>query len=477
MPACSRREFLGTLAGAPLVMSRALAASPAKPPNIVFFYTDDQSMWSVRAYGNPHSHTPNMDRLAREGAIFDNMFVTTPVCSPARGSMFTSRYSCELGIRDWLNEKVEPDAGLPTQFPTWAQQLQRAGYKTGLFGKWHLGVRPEFHPTRRGYDRFYGFLGGGNSPQDPTLEVEGVTKQVPGFLVDLVTDQALTFLRENKSKPFLVSLHYREPHMPYLPVPEQDAAHFQNVLLDLPNYEGVDPDWLQKTRRDYYKSIAAVDRNIGRVLGELASLSLDRNTLVIFSSDNGYMIGQHGLWHKGNATWVKAGRKGRRPNMYDFSLRVPLVMRWPGVISPGRHVAEMATNLDFFPTILEACRVPAPAGYEPRGLSVLPLLDGRKPKWRSEVYGDYHMIHGYDETMRMVRTRNWKLIVHKDPQYLDELYNLEKDPDEDHNLIADPSAQERKEQLLQMLDAWQSRMKDPERGRPREPKHAPYLND
>ncbi len=372
---------------------------------------------------------------------------------------------------------MEPEAGLSSEFPTWAQQLQRAGYKTGLFGKWHLGLRPQFHPTRRGYEEFYGFLGGGNLPRDPVLEVEGATRQWSGFMPDLLTDAAIGFLHRYRSRPFLLSLHFRAPHLPYLPVPERDAARFENLMLDLPAYEGVDPEWLLTNRRDYYKSIASVDRNVGRVLAELAWLSLEKNTLVIFSSDNGYMIGQHGLNTKGNAAWVRRDRQGRRPNMYEFSLRPPLLMRWPAVIQPGRRVAEMVSNLDFFPTILEACRAPAPAGYQPRGLSLMPLLAGQKTQWRSQLYGDYHMIHGYDDIMRMVRTKSWKLVTHSDPRFQDELYHLGEDPDEERNLIADPAAQRQQEQLSGMLAAWQARLNDPERGRPRPPKQEPFLND
>lgn len=474
----SRRTFLASIAGGPFVFSRRASAQRPAPPNIVFFYTDDQAMWSLGAHGNPHSHTPSMDRIAEEGVVFENSFVTTPVCSPARGGMFTSRHSLELGIPDWINEKVEPEAGLPARFPTWVEQLHKARYRTGLFGKWHLGSRPEFHPTRRGYDVFYGFLGGGNRPKDPTLEVDGVTRQVPGFLPDLLTDRAIRFVRDNRAQPFVVSLHFRAPHLPYLPVPEQDARLFEDIMLDLPAYNEVDPNWLQNNRRDYYKSIASVDRNMGRMLSELVALSLERKTLVIFASDNGYMIGQHGLNTKGNAYWVAAGRKGRRPNMFDYSLRVPMLMRWPGVIAPGRRVSEMVLNLDYMPTILEACRVPLPEGYGGHGKSLMPALAGDAPRSarRPEIYGDYHMIHGYDETMRMVRTLYWKLVTHRDPHFLDELYNLEEDPAEQRNLIAEASAQKEKERLEQKLADWQARMNDPERPKPREPKQPPYLN-
>ena len=474
----SRRTLFRGLAGSPL---RA-AANRRAPPNIVFLYTDDQAAWSLPAYGNPHAHTPNMDRIGREGVVFENSIVTTPVCSPSRGAMYTSRYAFELGIPDYI-DRNQTDAGLPAEFPTWPEQLQRAGYKTALFGKWHLGTRPEFHPTRRGYDRFTGFLGGSSRPLDPVLEVDGTTKQVAGFLPDILTDEAIRFLRDNRNHRFLISLHFREPHLPYLPVPEADAKLFQAPLRDLPTYKGVDPQWLDVNRRDYYRAIASADRCIGRVLGELAAYSLDRNTLVILAGDNGYMIGQHGLNTKGNANWVSGERKGRhRPNMFEPSLGVPLLMRWPGVITAGRRVPQMVTNLDYCPTILEACRLPAPKGYQPRGRSLLDLAAGKTVQWRSAVYGDYQMInelqqyHESEDTMRMVRTRDWKLVTHSDPHYLDELYHLAEDPDEERNLIAEPSAERKREQLSGQLAAWQSHVNDPEGQRKRPPKREPYFN-
>jgi uncharacterized sulfatase len=474
--ALSRRDLLKSAAGGPALLIGATQ------PNVVFFLTDDQAMWSLRTYGSRYAHAPNTEKIAGEGVVFENSIVTTPVCSPSRASNLTSRYAFEVGINDYINPKQE-ELGLPSRFPTWPQQLQRAGYRTGLFGKWHLGTRPEFHPTRHGYDRFIGFTGGGVAPKDAAIEMDGATKKVPGFVSEILTDAAIRFIRENRSRRFLVSLHYREPHLPYSPVPEQDAGFFRQPLRDLSVYPEVDRSWLDENLRDYYRAIASVDRCIGRVLSELASLSLDRNTLLIFAGDNGYMIGQHGLNTKGNAVWVSGPRAGRhRPNMFEPSLLVPLLMRYPGVIRAGHRVSAMVTNLDYFPTILDACHVPVPSGYEPRGASLLPLAAGKELPWRTEVYGDYHLInelehfHEADDTMRMVRTREWKLVTHTDPHYRDELYNLAADPTEERNLLHDPAASKPLETLGAKLAGWQRRLDDPERHRRRPTKQPPYMN-
>ncbi len=210
-----------------------------KRPNVVFIYTDDQARWAVGAYGNPDVKTPNLDRIAREGALLRNAFTVTPVCSPSRASMFTSRYPTDFGIEDWIDPTREPDIGLAPSAILWPELLRGAGYTTMLAGKWHLGTRDEFHPTRQGYDRFFGFRGGGNQPMNPTLEVEGAVQKLEGSLPDLLVDASLSFVEANRNRPFLLSLHFREPHAPYAPVPEGDASLFRDAALTVPEMPGL----------------------------------------------------------------------------------------------------------------------------------------------------------------------------------------------------------------------------------------------
>jgi choline-sulfatase len=441
-----------------------LCAEPAKRLNFICVVTDDQSRWSVGAYGNKEARTPNMDRLAREGAGFLNAFVATPVCSPSRASLMTGRYGTQVGITDWITPKQAGGGlGLPAEARTWAEVLQQAGYITGLVGKWHLGDRAAFHPTRRGFGHFFGFLGGGNSPMNPTLEGGGATKKIEGPLPDLLTDDALDFVRKNRAHSFALMLNFREPHLPYGPVPAQDSAVFKNFDPTIPTFPGLDAKQVKTWTRDYYAAIHAVDRNLGRLLALLDELGLTQDTIVLFTSDHGYMIGQHGLHTKGNAQWVAGAQRGKqRPNMFDYSLRVPLLVRWPGVVAPGTVVPEFVSNIDTFASVLGMLAVPAPADYKQEGRDFSPLLRGRKIPWRDAHFAQYDLHNSGKARMRTIRTPRWHLVR----QYLengqpDELFDLQSDPEELHNLYADPAQRETRERLQQRLTEWMRALDDP----------------
>lgn len=456
----TRRHFLGSAA--------ALAQGQARPPNIVFLYTDDQARWSVGAYGNKDSRTPNMDRLASEGALFERAFVSTPVCSPARAALLTSQPSFRTGIRDFIDVRREPGLGLPVSFPTWPQLLQDRGYRTGLFGKWHLGTRPEHHPTRRGYHEFYGFLEGGNTPMDPFLEVDGQSRRVNGSLPDLLADSCIDFLRRHKNGPLLASVHFRAPHGPYGPVPEADSTALNSVAPSTPDVKGLDRKWASSSLLAYYRSVASVDRNIGRILAALEQFDLHRNTIVIFTSDHGYMIGHHGANGKGNATAAPGAGSGRRPNLYDDSMRTPLLIRWPGVVRPGRRIGQLVSHLDFFPTLAGIAGAPVPHNYLPCGYDFTPLLRGQDVPWRDTLYGDYDMYHYYEDSMRMIRTSRWKLVTHSSREVQHEFFDLQEDPGETRNLIGSPEHAANMRALRRRLYDWQVWMGDPRRRSPDE---------
>src|SRR4029453_2255269 len=188
--------------------------------NLISIVTDDQAQWSVGAYGNRESRKPNRDRLAREGAKFLNAFVTTPVCSPSRVAFLTGLYGTQVGITDYLTPaEGAAGLGLPPEITTWPQVLQRNGYRTALFGKWHLGTQPQFHPTKHGFDVFMGAPEGSFAPMNPTLEVDGKPTKLQGAASDLVMDAALRFIEANRARPFATLIHFREPHTPYTPMP------------------------------------------------------------------------------------------------------------------------------------------------------------------------------------------------------------------------------------------------------------------
>lgn len=443
----------------------AIASEEAERPNVVFLYTDDQAHWALGAYGNREIQTPNLDRLASEGALFRNAFTTTPVCSPSRASMFASRYSSELGIGDWINPRTEPDLGLAPEVIGWPELLQGNGYKTGLFGKWHLGTLDRFHPTRQGLEHFFGFRGGGNRPMDPELEFEGEVRHWKGSLPDLLVEHGLAFLEAHHDQPFLLAIHFRAPHTPYAPVPEEDSALYRDLDPTIPDVPGLPVERVKKLTREYYASISSVDRNVGRLLDRLDTLGLTDKTIVIFTSDHGYMIGHHGLWHKGNASWLLPGHQGHRPNMFEESIRVPLIIRWPGQIAPGQEPERLASNIDLFPTILDLVGLGVPENLSIAGQSLADLLLGQEADapMSEDVafFGQYDMHHYQEARMRMIRTSDWKLIRHFEPDGVDELYDLAKDPGETRNLAASEEHRDRFESLNERLRAWMVSINDP----------------
>lgn len=433
----------------------------AERPNVLFILTDDQGPWALGLAGLSDAKTPHLDRLFREGAYLVNAFTVTPVCSPSRASLMTGRYGSELGITDWIRPDTEPELGLTPGTVTWPQLLKQAGYRTALIGKWHLGTQDRYHPAVFGYEFFMGFRGGGTKLKDPPLEMDGQARVVRGFTSDILTDEAVRWLRLHDSErgPFALSLHFRSPHAPWLPLREEDRRHFENLDPAVPNpdFPGLDVARVKKSTREYLGSVAEVDRNVGRLMRELELLGLDRNTVVIFSSDHGYNIGHHGVLHKGNGHWIVTDPPpgtanvpaGQRPNMFDTSLRVPTAVRWPGVIEPGSVVHHTVSNLDWFPTLLEIAGVPRPDGVPVRGRSIVPLLQGAAPDWNDDLYAVYSTHHTSRTHMRVYRTAEWKLIRDLLNPERDELYNLKHDPGETKNLIAadDPPARKAMKEL------------------------------
>ncbi len=441
----------------------AVADEKPKRWNLISITTDDQAAWSLGCYGNREARTPNMDRLARQGARFLNAFVPTPVCSPSRASFLTGRYGTQVGITDWISPaEAEAGLGLRAEFPTWPAVLQKHGYATGLVGKWHLGMRPEFHPTRRGFDHFTGFLGGGNRPVAPTLEVGGKEKALAGPLPDLLTDDALRFVEVNRDRPFALLLHFRAPHLPYGPVPERDSAPFKDLDPTVPRVPGDTGGQVKKWTRDYYASIHSVDRNLGRLWAQLDALKLADRTIVLFTSDHGYNIGHHNLHTKGNGHWVAGGVTGpKRPNLFDTSIRVPLLIRWPGVVKPGTEVKQMVTNVDTFASVLGMLGVAVPKDVRHEGANFAPLLRGEKVAWRDVVFGQYDLHNNGLAYLRMARTERWKLVRHHFAAGLDELYDLESDPGEVRNLYNAAPHRRTRDELQAKLTGWMKSVDDP----------------
>ncbi len=460
--------WLPLLAAALMFTGRGLASESGRrqdaKPNIIFFYTDDQAPTAI-GLETPQLKTPHIDRIFGEGVRLTRAFVTTPVCSPARAGLMASRYGSEVGITDWINPRQEPELGLNPGLPTWPKVLAKEGYHTALVGKWHLGTADRFHPTKFGYQEFFGFRSGGNSPQNPTLEVDGVTAKVPGYTPDVLTDYAIDFIRRHRKGPFLLSLHFRAPHSPWSPVRAVDREPYQDLDPEIPDpgLEDLDVEKIKKWTRQYYASLTSVDRNIGRVLARLDQWQLAENTVVIFTSDHGYNLGHHGIWFKGNALWMLKNTPEqkwanipakRRPNLYDQSLLVPTAVRWPARIKAGTVVSRTVTNLDWFPTLVAIAGAKMPS-QTIRGRNALPLLLGQNIPWDDDLYAEYSMHHGAKTQMRCLRTTTWKLMIDLANPGRAELYHLAEDPGERTNLAGSslPHIRQVQQQLTERIQA------------------------
>ncbi|MDO8544032.1 MAG: sulfatase-like hydrolase/transferase [Opitutaceae bacterium] len=455
------KHFLPILLLALLLMP-ASAQTPRRP-NIVLVNTDDQPSWWVGAYGNKEIHTPNMDRLAKDGMLFKTA-VSVPVCSPSRAMLLTGRYNHQVGIDDFIND--DEVIGLPNGSPTFARILRDAGYVTGIVGKWHLGKETEFWPTLRGFDYWAGFTNTWRS-RDPELILkrgnnEEEKKKIPGFTLDILTDHAMEFLRENREKPFLLYVAYGAPHMGKMPQPPEDMAVYQGKKFTLPDYRrfpeatAYPEESLQERYVANYTPVTSVDRNLGRLLEELRKLGLENNTVVIFTSDNGYCLGRHGLMSKGNARFL--GTTIARPNMFDDSIVVPFIVRWPGVVRPGSVCEEIVSHLDVFPTLMDLAGLDPGAVSAAEGFSIVPLLREQSRVWRDAVFLLYDMKFHAVAHMRMIRTRGWKLIHHYENERLHELYDLRNDPGELKNLHGQPAVRDTQHFLSRRLKEWEGRV-------------------
>ena len=324
-----------------LILSLALSAlgvSAAERPNILIIFTDDQGYGPLGRHGHPWIRTPNLNKLYDTSTRFTR-FLVSPTCAPTRSALMTGRHPMKNGVTHTILERER----MTLKATILPQVLKQAGYTSGIFGKWHLGVPDKFHPTKTGFDYFMGFRTGGNKVTNPTLEVEGKNQKVEGFTYDILTDDALEFIERNQKKTFLLCLHYRAPHAAWMPQPESDRKPFDKLDPKIPNpdYPNLDVARVKRMTREYLGSVKGVDRNVGRVLKLLDDLKLADNTIVVFTSDHGYSMGHNGIWHKGNGHWVlkppppvtnKNIPRGQRPNMYDNSIFVPTAVRWPGQI-------------------------------------------------------------------------------------------------------------------------------------------------
>ncbi len=486
-------------------------ASDAKRPNIIFIFSDDHALQAISAYGSVVNKTPNIDRLADEGMIFENAFCTNSICAPSRAVIQTGKHSHLNGVMN--NIQVFDSAQV-----TFPKLMQHGGYQTAMIGKWHLKSEPV------GFD-YWKVLPGQGQYYNPDFRTPEGVERIEGYATDIVTDVSLEWIENgrDKDKPFVLMLQHKAPHRPWYAGPDH-LTMYEDVVFPEPeslfdDYENrasgaakqemeIDKDmalawdlkivpdthedsiaekrffnmikrftpeqraawdavygpineefkkanlqgkelirWkYQRYMRDYLKCIASLDDNIGRVLDYLDKSGLAENTIVMYSSDQGFYLGEHGWFDK---RW-----------MYEESLHMPFIVKWPGVTQPGSVNTDLVQNLDFAETFLDAAGISIPS--EMQGVSLVPLLKGEKPEgWRKSIYYHYfeypaeHMVPKHNG----VRTDRYKLINYYELGEK-ELFDLETDPQEMHSVYNDPEYAQIQTQLENELIRLQEYYKD-----------------
>ncbi len=430
----------------------ALVSSPAtgqtaKRPNFVFILIDDLRHDALGITGHPFVKTPNIDRIGKEGTVFRNAFVTTPLCSPSRASFLTGQYVRTHGIRGNGDNSAKSH-----ELMTFPRLIQKAGYETAYVGKWHMGTDDSPRP---GFDRWVSFKGQG-AHVDPLLNLDGRQEKAAGYMTDILTDHAVEFLTKPRSKPFLLYLSHKAVHGPFVPAERHRGLFADQAIKRNPNAQDDNTDKpvllrpvqnppAQPARRNQpgrrrqgggrgdelvrnqLRMLTAVDEGIGRLFKALEETRQLDNTVIVFTSDNGYFWGEHGL---GDKRWA-----------YEESVRIPLLIRYPRDFKAESRPEQMVLNIDIAPTLLELAAAPIPAEME--GISVLEVLKGRRPA-RNQVALEYFMEPRYQRipTWQTVRTDRWKYIRYTELPGMDELYDLKTDPYEMENAVNRPDAQE-----------------------------------
>ena len=439
---------------------------PTERPNILFIMSDDHAAHAMSCYASRVNQTPNLDRIANEGMRFDTCLCTNSICTPSRAAILAGTYNHVNGVTTLASR-------MDNRLLTFPKLLQKQGYQTAIVGKWHLGQGPAHWPT--GFD-YWNVLPGQGLYHDPNVVEMGKEKVIPGYVTDIITDCSLDWLRRrDPARPFCLLCHHKAPHRRW----EPDAKHATMYEdIDLPEPETFDDDYSNRARaaadtkmtilhdltehdlkapiphdlpdpelkrwkyqrymKDYLRCVASVDDNVGRLLDYLDEEGLADDTIVIYTSDQGFFLGDHGWYDK--------------RFMYEESLRMPFVVRYPREIRPGSVCDDMILNVDFAPTFLDYAGIDVPDAFQ--GRSFRPLLNGTLPgDWQTSMYYRYwmHLSHHHVYAHYGLRTRHHKLIYYyadalgqpgaiddtKEPEW--ELFDLDDDPRELNNVYHDPA--------------------------------------
>jgi arylsulfatase A-like enzyme len=454
----------------------------AQPRNVIFILSDDHRYDFMGFTGKvPELKTPNMDKLALEGAHCMNAFVSTALCSPSRASILTGQYAHTHTI-------VDNQAPMPPSLKFFPQYLQDNGYATAFIGKWHMGEQDD--QPQKGFDHWVSFRGQGDY-YNPTLNVDGqrVENRDSTYITDVLTDYAVNWLKDkDQSKPFFLYLSHKAVHADFSPA-KRHAGSYKDVKIQYPpsmfltasdtsktfglskqqikseatnlrtNLRDM-PEWVRKQRyswhgvdymyndaiafNDFYKkyleTLSGIDESIGRVLAYLRENGLEKSTMVIYMGDNGFSFGEHGLIDK--------------RHMYEESMRVPLLVWCPEMIDQGTKITHMIQNIDIGPTILELAGIRKPSQMQ--GDSFAPLLEGKDIPWRDKVFYEYYWEDAFPQTPSIfgVRTERYKYIFNHGVWGINEFYDLQSDPHEVYNSIREPQYRELSKQLRDEMWTW-----------------------
>jgi len=423
----SRRAFLSSL---------ALAAQPSARPNVVVFLSDDMGYADIGCFGAKDIKTPNIDRLAREGVKLTDCYSNGPVCTPTRCGLMTGRYQQRYGRElEWALVPADKDKGLDPKHTTLPKLLQRAGYKTGLFGKWHLGRETRFNPLHHGFDEYFGLTGGNvdmYSKEDRFKNYDlydglQTTPNQPGYLTEMLAARAEKFIAANRANPFFAYVPFNAVHWPF------QAPNRPESQRDIKT-------WYDGTRAGEYKPmLEAMDAAVGRVLKTLDRLRLTQNTIVIFTNDNGgERLSDNGPYRHHKAT------------LWEGGIRVPGIVRWPAKLPKGKVSKQPCMSMDFTATIASAAGV-KPAANEPfDGIDLLPILTGKEPEKERDLYW---RINRPNVRVRAIRSGKWKYILDGS---INNMYDLAADPGETRDLFY--VYPEKAAELRKKVDAWDAQI-------------------